>query len=150
MFNKAYKHIVGLANIVTFGLAPATTWAAGVTLGATVAAVPGLAWVVVFVLSTVFGLAALLNRLKTEAPPKLGVFIAAHMSGCWLAGLLAFFATESVGKPAGVPDFMEVVIIGLASYAGARILDNASTSLANRVATQIGSAYGTGANSETK
>lgn len=93
-------------------------------------AVPGLAWVMVFILATVSGLAALLNALKAGLPRKWAIFVAAHLMGSWLAGLLIFFAMEQ----ADVADMTEAVSIGLGSYAGARLMDKWSEFLIRKVA----------------
>ena len=76
------------------------------------------------------GLAALLNALKAGLPLKWAIFVAAHLMGSWLAGLLIFFAMEQ----ADVADMTEAVSIGLGSYAGARLMDKWSEFLIRKVA----------------
>lgn len=121
------KWILAIKCIV-YTLWPMSAWATAITLGETVAAVPSLAWLMVLVLSTVSGLAALLSRLRDEAPPRVAVFVLAHMLGSVLAGVLTFFATEG----ADVNDFAEAVAIGLAAYAGAKLMDRWSAKFVER------------------
>jgi len=96
-----------------------------VTLAETLATVPLLAWTMVLMLSTISGLAALLNRLKDETPMRLRLFVAAHMLGSALAGTLIFF----ISAGAGVADFYQAGLIATAAYAGAKFLDAASDRL---------------------
>jgi amino acid transporter len=120
--------LLSLQTIV-YMLWPVTAWATGVTIGATLTEVPVLAWVMVLILSTVSGLAALLNRIKTDLPERLPLFIAAHMLGSVLAGLLTFF----VGESADIPDMAEAVSVALASYAGAALMDKWAATFAAKV-----------------
>lgn len=106
-------------KFIVFLLWPITCWATGITLGTTLNEVPLLAWLMVLILSTVSGLAALLNRIKTEMPARLVPFVAAHMAGSLVAGVLAFFAAEQMDAP----DMAEAVSIALAAYAGAAFMD---------------------------
>lgn len=115
---------------VVYTLWPMSAWATAITLDRTVAAVPWLAWLMVLLLSTVSGLAALLSRLRQEMPARMWVFVAAHMLGSVLAGLLTFFAAEG----ADVNDFAEAVVIGLAAYAGAKLMDRWSDKFVERTA----------------
>ena len=66
MLAAIHNNTLRAIKAVVYTLWPATTWAAQITLGNTLATVPALAWLMVFILSTVSGLAALLNR-----PPRL-------------------------------------------------------------------------------
>ena len=116
---------------IVYLLWPATAWATGITLGTTLNDVPALAWVMVLILSTVSGLAALLNRLKTEMPARLVPFVAAHMLGSLVAGVLTFFISES----SDIADMAEAVAIGLASYAGAALMDKWAAKFADKVTT---------------
>jgi LydA holin phage, holin superfamily III len=114
---------------VIYLLWPATAWATQITLGTTLMAVPALAWLMVFILATVSGLAALLNTLKTGLPKNWLVFVASHMAGSWLAGLLLFFAMEQVDAD----DLPEAITIALGAYAGARLIDRWSDMLVKKV-----------------
>ena len=51
-------------KMVTYLLMPATAWATSITLHESLIQVPLLSWLMVLVLSTVWGLAALLTRLR--------------------------------------------------------------------------------------
>ena len=124
------KQILWTLKLVVYLLWPATVWATQITLGDTLASVPRLAWVMVLILASVSGLAALLNALKRKLPPRWIIFTLAHMFGSWVAGVLLFFALEE----AGVADMAEAVSIGLGSYAGARLMDQWSDWLVKKVA----------------
>lgn len=115
-------------QLIVYLLWPACAWATGVTLGETLATVPLLAWMMVFILSTVSGLAALLNRLKDSTPPKLRLFVASHMLGSALSGLLIFF----ISTGAEVGDFYQAGLIATAAYAGAKFLDAAADKLVKK------------------
>ena len=116
---------------------PSTVFAAQVTLSTSLSGVPAAAWIMVFILSTVSSLAALLSRLKVDTPPRFPLFVASHVIGSWLAGLLCFLATQAVKETYGLHDFVSVVIIAIASYAGAQLMDRASSAFTNRVASQL-------------
>lgn len=124
------KQTLWALKLVVYLLWPVTAWATQITLADTLMAVPGLAWAMVFILATVSGLAALLNALKAGLPPKWAIFVAAHLMGSWLAGILVFFAMEQ----ADIADMTEAVSIGLGSYAGARLMDKWSEFLIRKVA----------------
>lgn len=123
------KQTLWALKLVVYLLWPVTAWAAQITLADTLMAVPGLAWAMVFILATVSGLAALLNALEAGLPPKWAIFVAAHLMGSWLAGILVFFAMEQ----ADIADMTEAVSIGLGSYAGARMMDKWSEFLVRKV-----------------
>lgn len=106
-------------KLIIYLLWPTTAWATGITLGTTLTEVPILAWLMVIILSAVSGLAALLNRIKVDAPVNLFVFVLAHMMGSLLAGFVTFFMAEG----ANLPDMAEAPAIALAAYAGAALMD---------------------------
>ena len=123
------KNALRVLKCIVYTLWPMTAVATQVTLGDTLLAVPNLAWLMVFILSTVSGLAAVLNALKGAIPARWVIFVSAHMSGSWLAGLLVFLAVES----SNVPDLLEAVLIGLGSYAGAKLMDKWSDTVLSRL-----------------
>ena len=112
-------------RVIVWLLWPATTWATSITLDATLAAVPALAWLMVLVLSCVSGLAALLARWNESEPEKPRLFAAAHMAGSLLFGLVVFLACEN----ADLADFAEAMFIAIGAYAGARGMDAVSKRL---------------------
>lgn len=116
-------------KLIVYLLWPATAWATQITIDQTLADVPLLAWLMVFILSTVSGLAALLNALKVDLPKRWPIFIGAHMLGSWLAGILLFFGLEG----AETADLVEALAIGLGSYAGARLMDRWSEMFVNKI-----------------
>ena len=126
--NKALRAV----QLVVYLLWAPTAWATSITLGSSLAAIPPLAWLMVVILSTVSGLAALLNRLKVDTPPRLGFFLAAHMIGCWLAGILIFFAAEALSPP-NTHDFLKIIAIVLGSYGGAQLMDRWANAFTDHV-----------------
>jgi hypothetical protein len=100
-------------------LNPCVAFAAGVTFDTTFRGVSLLSVSMVLILSTVFGLAALLNLLKDGTPPRLPAFIAAHMVTAIAAGMASFVFSEYYE----LNDWLEVGIIMLTSYGGVRFLD---------------------------
>lgn len=127
--NKALRAV----QLVVYLLWAPTAWATNITLGSTLVGVPPLAWLMVIILSTVSGLAALLNRLKVDTPPRLAFFLSAHMVGCWLAGILIFLASE-VMSPPGTHDFIKIIAIVLGSYGGAQLMDRWAAAFSDHVA----------------
>jgi peptidoglycan/LPS O-acetylase OafA/YrhL len=114
---------------IVYLLWPTTVYAASITLGDTLHDVPLLAWLMVLIVSTLSGLAALLNRIKTDMPPNLALFVIAHMAGSLLAGGVAFL----VGEQADVADMAEAVSIALAAYAGAALMDKWAAKFTDKV-----------------
>jgi len=106
---------VGLYLIVT----PIVATATGVTLEQTMAGVSLRVVLLVLLLSGVLGLASLLNQLTKETPPRLWIFVAAHMVSSWCGGIFAFV----LGEWYDVNDWFEVAMICAAAFAGARSLD---------------------------
>lgn len=137
MLTVMHKRSLRAVQVVTYLLWPSTLFAAQVTLSNSITGVPAAAWVMVFILSTVSSLAALLSRLKVDTPPRLAMFVASHVLGSWLAGLLSFLVAQAVKETYGLHDFISVVVIALSSYAGAQLMDKASSALTNRVASQL-------------
>lgn len=133
MLTITHKRSLLAIQAIIYLLWPTTLWAAQITISTSLASVPVAAWLMVFILSTVSSLAALLSKLKESTPSRLGIFVASHMLGSWLAGLLVFLVAEGIDWP----DFFEVVAIALASYAGAQLMDRASAAFVNRTAGQL-------------
>lgn len=121
--------VLGCLKAIVYVLWPTTAWATSITLGTTLHEVPLLAWLMVVILSTLSGLAALLNRIKSEMPTRLVLFVAAHMLGSLVAGGLVFLASEGIDAP----DMVEAVSIALAAYAGAALMDKWAARFAEKV-----------------
>ena len=115
---------------IVYLLWPTTVFAASITLGDTLHNVPLLAWLMVVIVSTLSGLAALLNRIKADMPPRLVLFVLAHMGGSLLAGVLTFWVSEA----ADIADMAEAVSIALAAYAGAALMDKWAAKFVEKVA----------------
>jgi hypothetical protein len=115
--------------LLFFAWAP-VAYATTVTLNDTLSGVPPMAWAMVLVLSTISGLAALLNHLKEDTPERMLFFVLSRMIGSILSGVLTFFVLSGMG---GVNDFFSVAIISIAAYAGVQLLDSAASGLATRV-----------------
>jgi hypothetical protein len=97
------------------------------------ASVPLLAWLAVILLSSISGLAALLSRLKEETPKALPTFVAAHMLGSLLAGMIAFFGAEASDQH----DLIEAIIIALFAYAGAKLVDLLASKVMKRIEDRV-------------
>jgi peptidoglycan/LPS O-acetylase OafA/YrhL len=115
-------------KVIVYLLWPTTVYAASITLGDTLKEVPLLAWLMVLIVSTLSGLAALLNRIKADMPPNLAIFVVAHMAGSLLAGLLTFLVSEQ----ADLADMAEAVSIALAAYGGAALMDKWAAKFADK------------------
>lgn len=121
------KHLLTF-KVCIYALWPTTCWATAITLGDTMRDVPHLAWLMVLVLSTVTGMAALLSRLKDADPARPVLFVLAHMLSSMVAGFLAFLAAEGQG----LGDFEEAAAIMVAAYAGAKLMDRLSDRVAGK------------------
>lgn len=116
-------------KVMVYSLWPATAWATQITLANSLMAVPPLAWLMVFILSTVSGLASLLNSLKSEDSRHWLLLTAAHMLGSWLSGFIMFLIAEETATS----DLMETVFIAIAAYSGAKLTDKASELMLSRI-----------------
>ena len=101
---------------------PAVVAATGITLDVTVGEIPLGVWSIIMILSTMGGLTSLLHRLKLEVPSAIVLYVASHMLMAWFAGAAAFFVLEV----AHTPDLLEIPLIGIAAYSGARLVDTAT------------------------
>ena len=126
---------------------PAVAVAAANTFESTVLGVGWVSWLVVVVLSTLSGLTALLNRVRTEIAeaeangthiPPLRVFIASNMLGSLLAGLFMFFICEHWDAPG----FLEAAAIIGASYGGARFIERTAEGAVDHLINKIGQLLG--------
>lgn len=153
-------YLRAITLLVTWMLWPLCTWAASVTLGTTLGSVPLNAWVAVFLLSSVSGLLALLQRanaamtiesqiaaLQRGGMPasdeigKLHLQLArVQLPGGWrvfvtwhMAGSLVMGALAFLVLEATEQnDFVEAVLIALCSYGGAVMVDRLSTAVQDR------------------
>ena len=113
----------------------AAMWLPGIALASTVTIAKTLegmtltALAIVFVLSTLSGATALIQRIDRELResvdkklPRPTLFAAAHMLGSWMAGALAFLIAEGQD----VNDWLELGIIIVASFAGAKFIESIS------------------------
>lgn len=108
---------------------PALAFAGTVTLEKTLEGLTVASLAIVFVLSSLSGATALTQRIDRElrdglvkALPRPMLFVAAHMLGSWLAGTLAFLICEGQD----VNDWIELGVIILASFAGAKFIESIS------------------------
>lgn len=116
-------------KVMVYSLWPVTAWATQITLANSLMAVPPLAWLMVFILSTVSGLASLLNSLKAEDSRHWLLLTTAHMLGSWLSGFIMFLIAEDTA----VSDLMETVFIAIAAYSGAKLTEKASELMLSKV-----------------
>ena len=108
---------------------PTIAFASTVTLDKTLEGITFPTMVIVFVLSSLSGATALLQRIDrelresaTKTLPRPTLFAAAHMLGSWLAGCLAFILAENQDTN----DWLELGIIVVASFAGAKFIESIS------------------------
>lgn len=125
------KRALFFLKIIIYVLWPATVWASGLALNDAMKSVPMFAWLTVFIISMLAGLAALLNRLRDEMPQRLGLFIGAHMVSSLLAGVLTFF----IGERAALDGMTEAISVALAAYAGAAALDKMAAKFIDKTGT---------------
>lgn len=107
---------------------PSAVWAASITLGATIDQLTPGVFMIVFALSTLAGVTALVMRIDRELRatpgqplPRPYLFIACHMLPSWLAGLLAFFICESQN----IGDWTELIVIVLSAFTGSKFIEAA-------------------------
>jgi hypothetical protein len=79
---------------------PVSAWAATITFGEQMAAIPMLSVLMTMLLSTLMGATALLHAMKQEYEKaaviqRLALFVAYHLLSSNAAGLLMFFGAES-------------------------------------------------------
>lgn len=136
--NINYLRIVLRCMIAALWL-PALAFAGTVTLHQTLNGITLTTLGIVFVLSSLSGATALLQRIdkelraadaKTLTRPAL--FASAHMLGSWLAGSLAFILAEGQD----VNDWLELCLIICASFAGAKFIESVSERVLNKVMPQ--------------
>jgi len=108
---------------------PTIAFASTITLDKTLEGITLPTLVIVFVLSSLSGATALLQRIDrelresaTKTLPRPALFATAHMLGSWLAGCLAFMLAENQD----VNDWLELGIIVVASFAGAKFIESIS------------------------
>jgi hypothetical protein len=121
------------AKLTIWTMWPLTAWAASITFGERMAAIPLLAILMTAMLSTLSGVTALLHKMKQEYEKsgeiqRLWLFISSNLLGSNVAGLLCFFAAESYN----VTDTMEAAAIVLAAFGGTWLIERALLVVANR------------------
>lgn len=97
---KELKQALWVANIALILLWPVSAWAATITFGAQMAAIPLLDVLMTLVLSILSGVTSLLHAMKQEYEKhgeiqRLGLFVASKLFGSIVAGLLTFFCAEA-------------------------------------------------------
>lgn len=128
---SAYRLLKALLLV----LWPPSLWAAtSITLDTTLGGISASVWLILAVIATMGGLTSLLHRLKTSEPERMYLYVVSHMLMAWFAGAGAFFLMEMLE----VHDLVEVPMIGIAAYSGARFVDVMS----ERVITSIDKALG--------
>jgi len=123
-----YLRIVLKCLLVALWL-PALAIAGTVTLDQTLDGITLPTLIIVFVLSSLSGATALLQRIDrelrtsvTKTLPRPTLFASAHMLGSWLAGCLAFMLCENQNAN----DWLELGVIVAASFAGAKFIESIS------------------------
>jgi len=126
--NAYYLRVVLRCLLVALWL-PTIAFASTITLDKTLEGITFPTVVIVFVLSSLSGATALLQRIDrelresvTKTLPRPTLFAASHMLGSWLAGCLAFMLAENQN----INDWLELGIIVVASFAGAKFIESIS------------------------
>lgn len=112
---------------------PTTIYAAQMTLGENLAAIPPSSILITMLLSTLSGLTSLLNRLKKEYEEhgdvkNIRLFIASNLMGSNLAGLLAFLATSHMNTDVT----LQAGAIILAAFGGVWVIEKVVVSLTEK------------------
>lgn len=107
---------------------PTVCLASSVTLTGTIDQLTFGVFLIVFAISTLSGVTALVIRVDRELRDKPGqplprpyLFVACHMLPSWLAGLLAFFICESQN----IGDWTELIVIALSAFTGSKFIEAA-------------------------
>ena len=123
-----YLRIVLRSLLISLWI-PAIAFASTVTLDQTLHGITLPTLIIIFVLSSLSGATALLQRIDRELResqnkklPRPALFAAAHMLGSWMAGCLAFLLCENQNAN----DWLELGIIVAASFAGAKFIESIS------------------------
>lgn len=117
-----YRTLIWIALALLW---PPTIMAATLTFGDSMRSISLASFVGWALLSTLSGITALFYRIDRELKrtgtklPNPGVFVVAHMSGSWTAGLLAFLSGEGLGAP-GLGTAVSIILF---SFGGATALE---------------------------
>lgn len=118
-----YVRIVAWVGLLL--LWPPVTWAATASFGQSMTDISGASLLGWALLSTLSGVTALFYRIDRELKrtgqrlPNPGIFIVAHMTGSWTAGLVAMLVGEGLGAP-GLGTAVSMILM---SFAGAAALE---------------------------
>lgn len=152
------KDLVSMIHSIIIILWPATTLAAGDSLGATMGAITIADSVSVLVLSGFSGLAALLHRVRRsmeadalheagEASDEVRTgrqriawpwFAVCHMVGAVFVGTMAFLLCEAFD----MNNYLEAAAISLCSWSGAKVADKWADGLSDGVLSRINAVFG--------
>lgn len=113
-----------------FLLWPPSLWAAALTFGQSMRDISYASFIGWGLLSTLSGVTALFYRIDRELRrtgarlPHAGVFVTAHLTGSWTAGLVAMLG----GEAAAVNGLLTAVSIILFAFVGAAALERLAES----------------------
>lgn len=145
-----------MLRVIVVSLWPITTFAASQSLGDAMYGITLRDWVSLFLLTSVSGLVALLNRVRKslEAAARLErgaefergdlqvipwwVFAVVHMAGAMFVGAVAFFLCEWID----VNSYLEAPAIALTSWGGAKYVDKWADAISDGFADKIGALFG--------
>lgn len=131
------REAFAVIRFLTVLLWPFSVWASGATLGSVMTGHSASDWGALFLLTTVSGLVALLNRVRksmeADALMKLGLpfnqedkmllgwkwFAVFHMAGSYILGLVVFMIAEHQDWDS----YVEALGITLAAWIGAKGMD---------------------------
>jgi hypothetical protein len=127
------KQSLHLLRAITLALCPMTAWAAQLSFGEEMAAIPLMSYVATIILSTVMGLAALLHHMTEQYKvvdkiERMGLLICHKLVGSNVAGFVMFMCADSVGIPVS---WKAGAIMGFA-FGGTWIIERAVKHYANK------------------
>lgn len=98
------KQTIGVLRFIVLAVCPMSAWAAQLSFGEEMAAIPLLSYVATIILSSVMGLAALLHHMTEQYKvvdkiDRMGLLICHKMVGSNVAGFMMFMCADSVGIP---------------------------------------------------
>lgn len=150
------REVINVVWYLSLALWPVSAIAAGNSLGNALIRHSLVDWAALMLLSTVSGLVALLNRVRksmeAEARQKVGenfvsedivlidwkAFALFHMTGSYVAGMVAFFITEELE----MGGYYEAAAIAVAAWVGAQLMDVVAGVGVTRVAAMFGAVAG--------
>ena len=127
------KQTMLMLKFVILALCPMSAWAAQLSFGEEMAAIPLMSYIATIILSTVMGLASLLHHMTEQYKvvdkiERMGLLICHKMVGSNVAGFAMFMCADSVGVPVS---WKAGAIMGFA-FGGTWLIERAVKHYANK------------------